>query len=114
MSHRKANEQVLLEPSYTLNNRNLAVAKCMVKLHKFKSRPSAYMSIINPTTNSVFLGADTVLAPIHDVYTNEVHPLTEEVDKNGSLSATCFNTIVPVQDKTNISFDLSKSDLNNE
>ena len=110
VSRRKAGEQVLLEPSSTLNNRNLAGARCMVKLHKPDKTPRANMSIINPTENSVYLQADTVVATVHEADISEQQPLADEADNNSS-SATCFNINLPSQEEPNINFDLSKSDL---
>ena len=112
VSRRKVGDQVLLKPANSLNNHNLAGAKCMVKLHEPKS--TANMSIINPTNESVFISADTVVATVFDVGINELYPLTDEVDKNGLPSACCSNINIPAQDKTNISFGLSKSDLTDE
>ena len=72
------------------------------------------MSIINPTNESVFISANTVVATVFDVDIKELYPLTDEVDKNGSHSACCSSINIPAQDTTNISFDLSKSDLTDE
>ena len=82
VSRRKAYEQVLLEPASTLNIRNLAGAKCMVKLHKDKfSLATANMSIINPSQIPLVLKADTVVATVHDVEIDELQLLTDEFDK---------------------------------
>ena len=82
VSRRKADEQVFLEPAITLNNCNLAGAKCMVKLHKDKfCKATANISIINPSQNPVVLKADTIVASVHDVEIDELQLLTDEFDK---------------------------------
>ena len=69
------------------------------------------MSIINPSQNPVVLKVDTIVATVHDVEIDELQLLTDEFDKNDSHSASCSNINIPSRDETDISFDLSKSDL---
>lgn len=114
VSRRKADDQVLLEPANTLNNRCLAGAKCLVKLHRQRRQSTAHMSILNPTPNPVFIHADTIVATVHEFEIDQLQPWTDELDKDGSPNASCFNVNVPTKDTPDISFDLSKSDLNVE
>ena len=70
VSHRKLGEQVLLEPSPSLNSRNLASAKCMVTIHK--SKRTAIMSIINLTKKPVYLPHKLIVATVSDIDINEL------------------------------------------
>ena len=110
VSHRNLGEQVLLEPSPSLNSRNLAGAKCMVTIHKPKR--TAVMSIINPTKEPVYLPHNLIVATVSDIDINELYPLTDETETSGSDGVYCSNINIPSKDEAKISFDLSKSDLN--
>ena len=112
VSHRKLGEHVLLEPSPSLYNKNLAGAKCIVTVEKPKH--TAVMSIINPTHEPVYLQYNSVVATVSDIDVNNLYPLNDEAEKKQSHDAYCSNINIPSGERTNISFDLSKSDLTDE
>ena len=112
VSHRKLGEHVLLEPSPSLYNKNLAGAKCIVTVEKPKH--TAVMSIINPTHEPVYLQYNSVVATVSDIDVNDLYPLNDEAEKKQSHDAYCSNINIPSGERTNISFDLSKSDLTDE
>ena len=52
-----------------------------------------------------------MVATVSDIDVNELFPLNDEVEKEGSHSAYCSNINITAKNETDISFDLSKSDL---
>ena len=90
----------------------MAGAKCIVTIDRPKH--TAVMSIINPTYEPVFLPVNLVVATVSDIDVNELFPLNDEAEKEGSHSAYCSNINIPSKNETDISFDLSKSDLTEE
>ena len=110
ISRRKSGDQVLLEPASSLNNRNLAGAKCLVTVNNQK----AVMSIINPTNEPVYLSMNTVVATVCEVDRNELYSLADENEGADSQNTYCANINVADMERGNdINLDLSSSDLTN-
>ena len=59
------------------------------------------MSIANPTDEHVYLQFNVVVATISDIDVNELYPLNDETETEGSHSAYCSNINIP----SNISLD---------
>ena len=76
VTRRKSGDQVLLELIPSLNNINLAGAKCLVTVQKRK----AVMNVINRTDESVFLPAHTVIATVSEANPDELNPFSEDFD----------------------------------
>ena len=74
ISKTQKNETVLLEPIESLQNINLAGAKCVVTTHKGK----AVMRVINPTKCAITLSPNRVIANVNVVETQEIYPFTDE------------------------------------
>lgn len=109
VSRTQTGDEVLLEPSASLNNRNLAGAKCLVKVEK----RTAVISIINPSDEMVNLPADTVIATVSAVDKADVYKFDNDTVVLDEKIAECANVnVASPETNSDVSFDLSNSDLN--
>ena len=75
----------------------------------------AVMSVINPTDESVFLLAHTVIATVSEVNPNEHYPFSDYDTLNSKTPPHCANINISNKNSDNdLNFDMSNSDLTPE
>lgn len=77
VSRRKPGEVILLEPLPSLHVRNVAGAKCLVRV----KRGRAPIRLINPTSKDIYIPNHRVVATVSDIDTNNAHELETRVCK---------------------------------
>ena len=96
----------MLEPIQDLVKKNIAAAKCLVKVKKGK----ACLRLLNPSESAVHIHRDMVLAKVSDVHSNSISVLE---DKSKTVRPPSQENQSD-KEKPLIEFDLSGSDLNDE
>ena len=119
VSRNKAKGIFLIEPTTSLYNKNLAGAKCLVRI---KGRKTV-VSIMNVTNNSIFLPVDTVVGTVTAIDQTDVFEIDDKpcsnkpcannksCNYNSANPPSCANINVKEQNDTCQHFDLSNSDL---
>lgn len=121
VSRSKSDGIFLIEPCDSLYKKNLAGAKCLVKIKKRR----ASISIMNVSNESVYLNTDTVIGVLtavdkEDVFkiedTNNTTTKSCANERYHTNNPTCANIQIESQEQSGkaINFDLSKSDLTQE
>ena len=83
LSKCQENATVLLEPLPTLNNIDIAGARCLVTVHKSR----APIRLMNPTSEDVYLKGHKVIATVNEVDLSHVHILADDSAVGAKVSA---------------------------
>ena len=100
---------VLLEPVESLQNLNIAGARCLVNA---KNKRAA-LRLINPTKNDIILSPTRVIANVNIIDTHYVYPFKDNC-ANISSAMPCANTTENLPNSADISFNIDNPTLSKE
>ena len=100
---------VLLEPAESLQNLNLAGARCLVNAKNKR----AVLRLMNPTKNDIVLSPFRVIANINVIEPDQVYSF-EDNSANISSAMPCSKTSEKVPNSANLSFNINNPNLSKE
>lgn len=103
------NEVMLLEPVESLQNINLAGAKCLITNKNNKT----VMRLINPTTKDVTLSPTRVIANVNVIDNQEVYPFNDDDSPFVSHIDVCADSIVEIPN-SDFDFVINNPNLSKE